>query len=143
MISQGYPPAVSCKEMSSAQNVPPSSRQGDPGPGKYYLVDSVVRAVAEANEFDQAAYPARYGTMVENEIFSMHKFCWCEEEICPWCGPANAPNFHYKPLDFKLWWYKYIGRGTEINKKISDSECAEMLSNCLAASPQRDKALDK
>jgi hypothetical protein len=99
-------------------------------------VESVVRAIAEAHEPDPAAWSSKYGTAVEAEAFSMRPQCWCEDEACAWCGPTNAPNFHYKPLDFKLWWYKYIGRGMEMNREISAAECAEMLVRCL---PQREE----
>jgi hypothetical protein len=113
-----------------------SAHEGAFGPPRGYLVESVVRAIAESHQADLSAWPSKYGAAVENETFSMHPFCWCEEEKCPWCGPDNAPNFHYKPLDFKLWWYKYIGRGMEANREVSPSECAEMLARCLPLAPQ-------
>lgn len=95
----------------------------------------MVRAIAEAHAPAPSSWASKYGTAVEHDIFSMHPFCWCEEEECPWCGSSNAPNFHYKPLGFKLWWYKYIGRGMEMNREISPAECAEMLAQCLPSSP--------
>lgn len=73
----------------------------------------------------------RYGVLIDNDTFSMHPFCWCEKETCPYCGKENQPNFHYKPTDFKVWWYKYIGRGMEMNKNITSADCALMLSACL------------
>jgi hypothetical protein len=29
--------------------------------------------------------PDGYGANFENEVFMMHRFCWCESESCPWC----------------------------------------------------------
>lgn len=73
-----------------------------------------------------------YGQDFENEVFKMHPFCWCERDDCGYCSGIGAmpqlirdvtgtkyseserlPNFLYKPTGFKMWWYKYIGRGEE------------------------------
>lgn len=73
-----------------------------------------------------------YGQNFENDVFMMHPFCWCERDDCGWCAGIGAmpqlmreignvkyneserlPNFHFKPSNFKVWWYKYIGRGME------------------------------
>jgi len=62
----------------------------------------------------------------------MHPFCWCELETCPWCREKDPlPNFHYKPLDFKVNWYKYIGRNMNYNKELTPEQCADMLKNCI------------
>jgi len=73
-----------------------------------------------------------YGQDYENEVFKMYPFCWCEKDDCGYCAGIGAmpqllreignvkyneserlPNFLYKPSVFKLWWYKYMGRGEE------------------------------
>ena len=73
-----------------------------------------------------------YGQDYENEVFKMHPFCWCDKDDCGYCAGIGAmpsllreignvkyseserlPNFLYKPSGFKLWWYKYMGRGEE------------------------------
>lgn len=90
-------------------------------------------------------WPSKYGTNVENDVFMMHRCCWCEKEdgSCLWCMRGNhpdfdtllgekfgsadyqrhrdrryfdPPNFWYKPSDFRLTWYKYIGRDMASNK---------------------------
>jgi hypothetical protein len=58
-----------------------------------------------------------YGVEYENDTFMMHPFCWCEQDDCKWCA-KNAPNFHYKPTDAKIWWYKWIGRSEEMKGKL-------------------------
>ena len=84
---------------------------------------------------DGSDIEARYGINYEDDTFMMHQFCWCEREDCPWCNGEilpqmlrddteiqeceNAPNFLYKPTNFKLWWYKYIGRGMTQNMALS------------------------
>lgn len=106
-----------------------------------------------------------YGAIFENDIFTMHPFCWCEKHECLWCkscecsgvwrdksgvehesyedgrewvlkqackwyDPSNPdgsdhaktlPNFHFKPSGFKVWWYKYIGRGMELEGGAPDN----------------------
>ena len=75
-----------------------------------------------------------YGANFENETFMIHRYCWCEKEDCPWCGgdaspfaqaryfggdpTQRAPNFWHKKSDFKVWWYKYIGRGMEYSGEV-------------------------
>ena len=45
----------------------------------------------------------------------------------------TAPNFWYKPLDFKVWWYKYIGRSVEVNKQLSDDDFKKMVDDCISS----------
>jgi hypothetical protein len=100
------------------------------GSKKDYLVDSIIRAVAEYYASEEE-WADKYGTEVDNCVFSMKPYCWCDSEDCKWCGDQQAPNFHYKPLDFQVWWYKYIGRGMTFNKDISVQDCAKMLKDCI------------
>ena len=61
-------------------------------------------------------YPEKYGADFENDIFSMHQFCWCENEGCKYCREENpAPNFRHKASGLQIHWYKYIGRTMEID----------------------------
>lgn len=83
-----------------------------------------------------------YGADYENDTFMMHPFCWCDEASCPWCLACEcsytvsednkvtmistcincragedrhrAPNFLHKPTGSEVSWYKYIGRGMEV-----------------------------
>jgi len=50
-----------------------------------------------------------YGADFANDAFSLHRYCWCEEDSCLWCGDCDcpmAPSEHY--LDGAL-----IGRGAD------------------------------
>lgn len=81
-----------------------------------------------------------YGVDYENDVFMMHRYCWCDEEdSCLWCmmndpdeNPnykqmkdklgkkfnnfwkewGGAPTFFYKPTKAGCRWYKWIGRDT-------------------------------
>ena len=66
-----------------------------------------------------------YGVEYENDTFMMHPFCWCEQDSCRWCGEENAPNFEFKPTGYRLWWYKYIGRGEVSEGEMPDDWLAQ------------------
>jgi|SRR3990167_7853 len=93
-----------------------------------------------------------YGVDFENGTFMMHQFCWCEKSSCDWCAVNGkrlqkkllkkygdkkwaewgyAPLFWYKPSNFQVRWYKWIGRGTEYNKKISTKEWQKIYEECI------------
>lgn len=38
-----------------------------------------------------------YGAHVDNAVFQMHPFCWCDGEDCPWCHGCSCPDgtYHY------------------------------------------------
>lgn len=113
-------------------------------------LDKVLREIAIKHQ-KEGEWAEKYGTDIDNEVFMMHHFCWCEKEDCAWCGEIGAmpqllreitqakyneskraPNFWYKPLDFKVWWYKYIGRGVETNKILTEEQLKEMREKCLS-----------
>lgn len=31
-----------------------------------------------------------YGANYENDVFMMHRYCWCEEQSCPWCAGCEC-----------------------------------------------------
>ena len=99
------------------------------------VLDSILRNIAEQCG-DSNDWCEKYGTDFENDIFSMHRFCWCEKENCPYCwdeekhGKQHA-NFIHKPTDFKVWWYKYIGRSVEKSKEIEAEELIRIGNDCL------------
>ena len=73
-----------------------------------------------------------YGRNYENETFMMHSYCWCDKTNCKRCA---EPNFWHKPSGFKVWWYKWIGRGMEFNQKITPVEWRTILKECLDSLP--------
>ena len=104
----------------------------------------------------------KYGTDYENDVFMMHHFCWCgkEDGSCLWCIHGDhpdfdrllrerfgtedyqkhsarhyydPPNFWYKPTDFRLSWYKYIGRDMAAN---NDELPGDFLHKVFATHPK-------
>jgi len=66
------------------------------------------------------------------------------EPVCDFCTTGlfpeygtepgrPAPNFWYKPTNLKIWWYKYIGRDMEYNRKFRMSEWQNIFRHCLEA----------
>lgn len=37
-----------------------------------------------------------YGANYENDVFMMHRFCWCEREDCPWCSYTGEEGAHFQ-----------------------------------------------
>lgn len=89
-----------------------------------------------------------YGDNYENDVFMMHRFCWCEQTDCPWCLSCScgddwktnpcarcrdevtpAPNFLHKATGATVHWYKYIGRGME----ISEADWPAIFTECFAS----------
>ena len=99
------------------------------------LLRHITKAIADATG-DETGYGLGgrygYGENYENDVFMMHRYCWCERSDCAWClgcecqwngdfceTCANdtreaAPNFLHKPSGVGVRWYKYIGRGMEV-----------------------------
>lgn len=125
-----------------------------------------------------SVWPEKYGIDLNTSVFSMHTYCWCDKDDCPWCGPAcecewepvieiglvtgapypttkmvpcerheygwgceygaipgySAPNFWHKPTDFKVWWYKWIGRSMETDGPMP-TDWEALLKECLESIP--------
>ena len=110
----------------------------------FYSLAGALRMLTEELSL-HGAYPGGgclggefgYGAVFENDVFTMHPYCWCDRMECPWCcwcdesRPDNcacdfcsnniqgakggtherpAPNFWHKESGLKVWWYKWIGR---------------------------------
>jgi len=107
------------------------------------LLEAALRAIAESHASDDelaGLQPSKYGTTVDNDVFMMHPYCWCEKEDCPWCRLHDSePNFRYKPTGLEVRWYKYIGRGMETNREYRPDEIAKMLSDCLRTAEEKPR----
>lgn len=66
--------------------------------------------------FDNTGY--RY----DGKKFSAHAYSW-DEEV--------EQDFNFKWRDVKVRWYKYLGRGMEVNRRISTQEAQEMALECF------------
>ena len=74
---------------------------------------------------DRKKERARRGMKIETD-----RLCrWHEDPVDP------LPNFHHKPSDLKIWWYKWIGRGIEL-KNPNSVDVEKVLSDCLGSLEQ-------
>ncbi len=82
---------------------------------------------------DTAGDDSIYGYNIETPAFRMTRFCWCDEDTCPYCGPERESNFEHKRTGIKIWWYKYIGRDMliEANSEMTAKEWNSILKECL------------
>ena len=117
-------------------------------------LENFLRDVSEKYNNDPQNFASKYGANYEDENVYMRTFCYCDNpDGCNSCidygtsppsedviknmmsvdddGLYEMPNFWYKSLDFKVRWYKYIGRGMEKNKNLSDDEFTQMKKHLL------------
>ena len=64
-----------------------------------------------------------------NKTFEVHAFDW---------NPANPQPYNFKYKDLEISWYKYLGRGTTINREISSAEAVEVFDHCLESLAELD-----
>lgn len=75
-----------------------------------------------------------FGCMVHCTCGSTAKFEeWSKTHgHAPTCEP-ELPNFHFKPTGLEVRWYKYIGRGMELSRKVPRAEWNQIMDACLAS----------
>ena len=85
----------------------------------------------------QEDYPSPFqntGNTYKNDTFEVRAYDWSidiDDSIMP------LPNF--KCGDIEIEWYKYLGRGMWINRKISPTEAIEMFNKCLESLELEEK----
>lgn len=106
-----------------------------------------------------------YGVDFENDTFMMHAYCWCDKDDCEWCFMNDlsshgkkmrkillekygnkewsemglAPEFFYKPTGLLIRWYKWIGRDTEMSKKVSRAQWEKIYADCIKSLRKKSK----
>ena len=135
---------------------PPRASDGVIAAGLVSLTEAIAAIMPDTVSHGLLGGRFGYGARYENDVFMMHPYCWCERPECPWCRECEcelepapsyavakecencknpkelAPNFHHKKTGLKVWWYKWIGRGMEIQAppKIDPHM---VFSECLAS----------
>lgn len=64
----------------------------------------------------------------ENEVFAIRPYWWGDSDDRT---EIEAPNFIYKPTDFKIWWYKYPFRGSSMNQDLCIEEIRQIIIKCI------------
>jgi hypothetical protein len=76
----------------------------------------VLHGCTGANPFENT------GQKYDGECFSVEAYSWDEREAQFW-------NFKWR--DIRVSWYKYLLRGTQINREMEDEEIKEMIKECV------------
>lgn len=63
------------------------------------------------------------GAVFECPTFRVEAYSWSDEE----------QPFNFAWRDLRISWYKYLGRGTTCNRKVSAKEAVELVSECSSA----------
>lgn len=81
------------------------------------------------------------GGFYKTDIFEMRAYYWgeciCDNQDNSTDCPVHLPNFVCE--DFELIWYKYLGRGMEMNKNISANDFFVLIDKCLESIRKKDK----
>lgn len=109
--------------------VMPSVSSDEVSNGLRDLTQAIVEHNPDLHQMGLFGGTFGYGALWDDDIFSMHPFCWCDAEDCPWCE-EEASNFHHKKTGFKVRWYKYIGRGMEVEGQCDWNKA---LPECLSS----------
>jgi hypothetical protein len=111
-------------------------------PWKEYEVSEILIAALRAIEYkldivmwniNQEEYNSPFGNTGNRfkcKVFEVQSYNWNDDEI-------QGYNFKYK--DIEISWYKYLGRGTTVNKAITNDEISKMLDDCLSAVKKYEK----
>ena len=119
---------IGVNEMNKVKLIIPEGASEDVG---YGLVELTHQICLKTEDDGTGGLGGRfgYGSNYENNVFMMHRFCWCESEDCLWCGEGE-PNFLFKPTGAMIHWYKYIGRSQEQEGELPDNwlkQCIESI----------------
>ena len=69
-----------------------------------------------------------------NGVFEVHSYDWGAD----WEDEEQQPNFACG--GFKIWWYKYLGRGMYMNKNISPRKMIKIYQQCKDSLYDKPKA---
>lgn len=58
--------------------------------GLYVLSETIIRGLMPDERGGGLGGDFGYGANYENDVFLMHRFCWCESEDCLWCGGSSC-----------------------------------------------------
>jgi hypothetical protein len=66
------------------------------------------------------------GTSFKNKTFEVESYSWDD---------TKKQKYNFKWQDIQISWYKYLGRGTTVNKQLSNDKIEKLLEDCLNSLP--------
>ena len=77
----------------------------------------------------------------DNDVFSTMRYYWgdCTCDVGDGVDPVGhspkcllaKPNFHYKPIDYQLQWYKYPLRDSWASHDLTEVEFINIIDDCI------------
>lgn len=71
----------------------------------------------------------------DNEVFTIRPYYWGEDESI-----AALPNFHFKPTNFTIDWYKYAFRDSYMNQDLTTEQILEIFNKCIESIIRGEKS---
>ena len=62
----------------------------------------------------------------ENETFAIRPYYWGDDDAI-----AELPNFHFKPSDYRVKWYKYPLRDSYQNQELTVEQFGKIIDACI------------
>jgi hypothetical protein len=92
------------------------------------LMESMVLVLANKATGDEkyAIHPET--RTFENDTFVLNPYYWGDND-----ATSALPNFLHKASGFELRWYKYIGRGMSVNRRVTLAEFQAIFDECMAS----------
>ena len=113
---------------------------------QYEASDDVVNALTiieehlyEYGHIEDAPYTSPFrnsGATFKNDVFQIRAYDW-GWDFDDDRTDLPEPNFRWK--DFEVRWYKYLGRGTTMNRDIEPREVYDMLQECIESLKSKEE----
>ena len=95
------------------------------------LVDNVLNLDSYCYRNDNEPYIDNHYSF-SNDTFAIAPFSWDDEDIDDDNNGNNIfPNFWYKPIGLKIWWYKYPFRASEMNQDVTEDDILSIFQKCI------------
>lgn len=100
--------------------------------GLIHLAGEIERVEWNITQKVYKAPVANNGGFYKTSVFTIRAYDWGE-------NPRRLPNFQCG--GFRVWWYKYLGRGMSMNKPIDANEFFKLIDKCLASVRKKERQL--
>lgn len=99
--------------------------------GLRHLASEIERVEWNRTGQSYEAPTGNNGGKYDTDVFRMRAYYWGDDEEL-----VNAPNFVCDGLEVR--WYKYLGRGMSMNRRIDANEFYQLIDRCLKSVRARD-----
>ena len=86
-----------------------------------YAVEQMISLLAYF-----ATGEASYAGDISNDVFEMRSYYWGDDEV-----ECAKPNFLHRASGLEVRWYKYIGRGMTVNRRVCPKCFLPIFAECM------------